>query len=187
MRLAPLAFVSLSMIAAAACGSDPVSVSDPVGINLKAKSGDVSGAVISEEKDITTEVANPYGAFITDAHTKLGADPKTITIESLGLLLGGTSTGVTTLDQVFTGRVDVLFIMNDTNTSVPAAHYDSVTGAGPVPASIDFDSTTLGPADYTKLVGGSFKVVLRGTAATGFSSKGAEADLQLTFTFGAFE
>ena len=42
-------------------------------------------------------------------------------------------------------------------------------------------------ADYEKLVAGSFKVVIRGTAATAFAAKGAEANLQLTFTFAAFE
>jgi hypothetical protein len=34
---------------------------------------------------------------------------------------------------------------------------------------------------------GSFKVVIRGPAALTFGNGGAEANLQLTFTFAAFE
>jgi hypothetical protein len=41
--------------------------------------------------------------------------------------------------------------------------------------------------DWAKFIGGSFKVIIRGTAAADFASKGAKADLQLAFTFAAFE
>jgi hypothetical protein len=37
------------------------------------------------------------------------------------------------------------------------------------------------------MLGGSFKVVLSAPAATDFASKGAEASLQVTFTFSAYE
>src|SRR5256885_7155216 len=104
MRMTSLFFLAVSL---AACGSDPVSFSAPVGINLKAKSSDVSGTSLTENKEINTESGNPYGAFVTDARAKLGGkDPSVIELSGLTLLLGGTSTGVTTLDQVFTGDVD---------------------------------------------------------------------------------
>ena len=45
----------------------------------------------------------------------------------------------------------------------------------------------VGDTNVPKLLGGSFKVVLNAPAATDFSTKGAEAELQLTFTFSAFE
>lgn len=61
--------VVFALFGVAACSDDPVSYSAPVGINLKAKSGDVSGTAISEAKSITTETANPYGAFVGDATT----------------------------------------------------------------------------------------------------------------------
>ena len=56
----------LALCALAACGSDPVSFSEPVGIELKAKSGDVTNAAMTEQKDITTESGNPYGKFTSD-------------------------------------------------------------------------------------------------------------------------
>jgi hypothetical protein len=43
------------------------------------------------------------------------------------------------------------------------------------------------PQDWSKFLAGSFKVVARGSAADGFTTKGAEANLQLTFTFSALE
>jgi hypothetical protein len=39
----------------------------------------------------------------------------------------------------------------------------------------------------SKLLGGSFKVVIRGPAAATFEAAGADADLQLTLTFAAYE
>lgn len=68
----------LVLVVLAACGDDPVSFSAPVGINLKAKSGDVSNNVVSDEKGITTESSNPYGAFVTDARAQIGRDPGSI-------------------------------------------------------------------------------------------------------------
>jgi hypothetical protein len=171
----------------AACGS-PVSFSAPVGINLKAKSGDVVTGAITESKDITTESGNPYGAFINDAMMKLnGKNPSTIEVNSLTLTLGGQSTGVTKLEDVFTGDVDVAFITNDTNITYDVGHIMNPAGVGPVDMNVGFDYSMVSAADQAKFLTGSFKVVLRGTAAAGFSTKGAEADLLATFTFDALE
>jgi hypothetical protein len=79
---------TLLLVVAAACGSDPVNYSSPVGIELKAKSGDVSGTAISEQKDITTETGNPYSAFVNDATRMIGRDPARIEIDELTLTLG---------------------------------------------------------------------------------------------------
>lgn len=183
---------SLGMLAAFLMGcseSDkPVSHSAPVGINLKAKSGDAKNGAIYDEKGITTESGNPYGAFIKDAKTKLeGVDPTRIEVSSLTLLLGGNSKGVTTLDQVFAGKVETLFEVADTKNSYPVGEVTAPTGSGPVALSADFDSTELSPTDRDKLIAGGFNVVLRGTTASGFDkSADAEADLQLTFTFNAY-
>lgn len=182
--------LAFSVLALAACGgSDPVSYSAPVGINLKAKSGDVSPTnnVLSDDKGITTESGNPYGAFVAGAQTKIGAPPSRIEIDKLTLTLGAQSSGVTDLNQVYTGDVDVAFITNDTNNTYDAGHVMNPTGVGPVDVDVSFDSGAVSDADYAKLLGGSFKVVLRGPAAATFAGKGAEADLQLTFTFAAFQ
>jgi hypothetical protein len=171
----------------AACGADPVSFSEPVGINVKVKSGEVANAAISDEKAITTESGNPYGAFVNDAHAKLGKDPARVEVDNLTLILGAQSTGVTTLDEVYTGDVDIAFITNDTNNTYDVGHVMNPMGVGPVAVDINFESSAVSAADYTKMLNGSFSVVIRGPAAAMFATKGAEADLQLTFTFAAFE
>jgi hypothetical protein len=171
----------------AACGSDPVGYSAPVGIELKAKSGDTANASITEQKDITTESGNPYGAFTNDAMTKLGGKaPSSIGVDQLTLTLGGQSTGVNALEQVVTGDVDVAFVVNNSNNTYDAGHVTSPTGVGPDDLSTTFDWAKLSAADRTEMLGGSFKVVLRAPAAANFATKSAEASLQVTFTFAAF-
>ena len=185
-----LATPAVLLLAFGACSDDPVKYSEPVGINLKAKSSDTTNNTVSNDKGINTESGNPYGAFITAAKNRLdGKEPGRIEIDEVKLFLGGTSTNVTKLGEVFDGNVEVLFVINDSNNSYPAAAgpVPASTGAGPVDLDPSFDSDSLPDFDYTKLLGGGFKVVLRGPAAAGFQSKGAEADLQVTFTFTAFE
>jgi hypothetical protein len=172
---------------ATACADDPVSYSDTVGINLKAESDKVNNNALADEKNINTESGNPYGAFVGDARNKLGHDPARIEIDKLTLLLGGSSTGVTTLAQVYTGDVDVLFVLDDSNNSYPVGRVTNPVGPGPVDVAVSWESDTVSDVDYAKVLSGGFKVVIRGTAATDFPTKGAKADLQLTFTFAAFE
>jgi len=166
-----------------------VSYSAPVGINLKAKSSDSTNGVVSEEKGINTESGNPYGAFVSDAQRKLGRSPGQIDVDRVELFLGAASTKVTTLGEAFTGNVEVVFQMNDTNNSYPVATgaIAASTASGPVGFDASFDAASLPALDYDKLLNGSFKVIARGPAATDFTTKGAEADLQVTFTFAAYE
>jgi hypothetical protein len=179
---------AVSLLLLSACGPAPVSVSSPVGIELKAKSGDVSGSTVSELKEINTESGNPYGAFIASARSKLGGkDPSKLTLDQLTLTLGGQSTGVATLDQVVTGDVDVAFVVDSSNNTYDAGHLQSPTGAGPVAATVTFDWAAVSTADRAAMLGGSFKVALRGPSAASFSGKGAEAQLEVSFTFDAFE
>jgi hypothetical protein len=182
MKIVALAFVSM-----AACGADPVSYSAPVGINLTVKSGDVMNNAISDDKGITTESGNPYGTFVNDAQAKLGRDPSRIEIDKVTLTLGAQSTGVTTLGEVYTGDVDVAMITNDTNNTYDVGHVTSPTGVGPASIDVVFQSAEVPAADFAKMLTGSFKVVIRGPAATTFNSKGAQANLQVTFTFAAFQ
>jgi len=181
---------ALALVLVAGCSDDPVKYSQPVGINLKAKSSDTMNNTVSNDKGITTESSNPYGAFVNAAKAKLGGkDPSSIEIDHVELLLGGQSTNVTRLGEVFDGNVDVVFVINDSNNTYPAASgpVPASSTAGPVELDASFDSSTLPDFDYIKLLGGGFKVLLRGPAAAGFTTKGAEADLQVTFTFAAFE
>ncbi|MBA3499812.1 MAG: hypothetical protein M4D80_39185 [Myxococcota bacterium] len=179
--------MALCSLAVAACGGDdPVSHSSPVGINLKAESGAVNGTTLSDEKGITTESGNPFGAFVTAATNKLGREPGRIEIDKLVLTLGAQSTGVTALEQVYIGRTEVLFIMGDTNNTYVVGGVTDPKATS-VDVDVAFESQDVAEQDWQKFLGGGFKVVIRGTAATGFASKGAKADLQLSFTFAAFE
>ncbi|MDQ3369818.1 MAG: hypothetical protein M3680_30740 [Myxococcota bacterium] len=180
-----LCVLSLSLVAA--CGDDPVSYSAPVGINLKAESGAVNGTALTDEKGITTESGNPYGAFVGSARSELGADPGRIELADLTLTLGAGSDGVTALEQIYAGPVDVLFIMGDSDNTYPAARITNPTGTGPVAVGVTFESNDISDVDFAKFLGGGFKVVIRGNAASDFATKGAKADLQLMFTFAAFE
>ena len=179
--------VALAVLVLAACGDDPISFSAPVGINIKAKSGDVANTAISQDKAITTETGNPYGAFVSDATAKLGQEPGRIEVDRATLQLGALSTNVTKLEEVFVGVVDVAFIMNDTDNTYEVGTVNNPSGVGAVDVVIGLDGGDMAPQDFTKYLGGSFKVVARGTAAPGFDAKGAEASLQLTFTFAAFQ
>lgn len=181
--------VALPLAFAAACTDDPVSYSAPVGITLQVRSNDVAtDGTMTLDKMITTESGNPYGKFIGDAQTKLGHDPSLIELDSVSLTLDTTkSTNVASLDQVMTGDSFASFVINDTDTVLAAAKFTNPTGIGPFAGSSTFDMTTLAEADIDKLVGGSFKVALDAPAAAGFEALGADAVLQLTFTFSAFE
>jgi hypothetical protein len=171
----------------AACGADPVTVSQPVGINLKAKSGDVINTAISQDKNINTESGNPYGAFIAESERQLGAlEPQQIDVATLTLVLGGTSTNVASLAEVFAGDVDIAFVIDDSNNTYDVGHVIDPSGVS-AEVEVNFDSRTIAAQDSAKFIGGGFKVAIRGSAAAGFSGKGAEADLQLTFGFAAFE
>jgi hypothetical protein len=178
----------LPLVLLAACGDDPVNYSAPVGIELKAKSGDVANNAVNEEKGITTESGNPYGAFITDAKAKLGHDPSAIELDKVTLTLNiAKSTNVSAIEQAITGNTTVQFVMNDTNDPFTAAHFASPTGVGPVDGTVDFDWSQVGGDNVAKMMAGSFKVAMAAMPATDFATKGAEASLTVTFTFTAFE
>lgn len=179
---------SLSLIAVAACTNDPVGYSSPVGIELKAKSGDATDSIITERKDITTESGNPYGAFTNAATAQLGGKaPSRIELDKLTLTLGAQSTNVTALEQVVTGDVDIAFLINNSNNTYDAGHVMNPTGVGPVTMNATFDWDSLTAADQTAMLNGSFKIVLRAPTAAGFAAANADVELQPTFTFTAFE
>jgi hypothetical protein len=147
LRLSIPAVASLALVA---CADDPVSYSEPVTINLKAKSSDVVNNAIDDDKGITTESSNPYGAFVTNARSELGGrDPSSIELESTTLTLGAGSSGVLGLGEVFTGNVEVNFTMNDTDNTYPAAWgaIAAADGSGPITLTSGFATDDLSAAD----------------------------------------
>jgi len=170
----------------AGCGGHNM-YSAPVGVNLHAQSGDVSSGTITQDKLITNQSGNPYSAFLANARTKFGRDPSDVGVGGLTLFLGAGSTGVTRLEQVFTGQVDVLFLVPASGNSFSVGHVVNPTGTGPTNLNVDFDSTKVLGSDHLALMNGAFRVVIRGSAAGGFASQNADADLQNTFNFNAFQ
>ncbi|MCY1022367.1 hypothetical protein [Pyxidicoccus sp. MSG2] len=185
-RILPL--VLCAALSLMGCGDDAVSFSAPVGINLKAKSSDTVGGTVTAQKGISTESGNPFKVFVDDARQELdGKSPSRVELTTLTLTLGAGSVGVSSLAEVFTGRVEILFRVDESNNTYVAGHVENPTGTGPVSFLVDFDSTEMAPDDYTRFLEGKFNVVLRGPAASTFMSKGAEVDFQATFSFTAFE
>jgi hypothetical protein len=170
---------------AAGCGGHNL-YSSPVGVNLHAQSGDVSSGTITQDKMIISQSGNPYATFLAAARAKFGKDPSDVGVGGLTLVLGAGSTGVTLLEQVFTGQVDVLFWMQPgSGNSFSVGHVVNPTGIGPVNLNVDFNSSNVTGLDHAALMSGNFRVVIRGSAAGGFALGNANADLQNTFTFNA--
>lgn len=181
-------FLAVAALAAAGCGDDPVSYSDPVGMSLSVASGDVDNGTLFDEKNINTESGNPYGAFSSAAQDAIGGTPSSIEVEAATLAIED-STGVAALEEIFAGDVDVAFVMNGSDEAYPVAVRTVAAGdeAGPVDLHVHFDSDAITDADYADLVAGSFKVTLSGDAAAGFADASADADLSLLLTFTAYE
>ncbi len=91
------------------------------------------------------------------------------------------------LDEVVSGDVDVAILVNNSNNTYDAGHVMNPTGVGPVSLDPTFDWAMVASTDVAAILNGSFKVALRAPAAVGFAAKGANASLQLTFTFVAFQ
>jgi hypothetical protein len=191
LRLLAPTLATFTVATLAACGGDdPLEYSEPVTINLKVKSSDVVNNALEDDKGITTESGNPYGAFVANARRELGGvDPSRVALDTTTLTLGASSTGVLELGEVFTGNVEVNFTTNDTDNTYPAAWraFAAADGSGPIELTSGFSTDTLSSADFTKILGGSFKVGIRGPAAAGFAAANVDADLQVTLTFTAFE
>ncbi len=194
--MSKLAFASGCMgglalaLTVAACGGDnPITYSSPVGIELKADSDKVVAGAITDSKNITTESGNPYGAFTNTAKQMLGGkDPSRVEITKATLTLDtGMSTGVTKLDDIFTGDVSISFHMTDSNNTYVVGTITNPTGLGPDDVAVTFDGGQVSATDYPKFLNGSFLVVLTGTANPMYMGKMAKASVQATFTFEAFQ
>ncbi len=183
-----LAAALVALIASACGGGAPLTYSAPVGLSLKAAANDVDAGTITIAKNINTESGNPYGAFIADAQAALGgADPARLEVSGLTVELA-TSSGTTSLGEVFDGEVAIAFELNSgTVLPVGTRTFVAADAAGPLAFAVAFDASETADADFADLLGGGFKTVLTGPAATGFDGGGADADLELTLTFAAFE
>jgi hypothetical protein len=179
-----------ALVLVAACGDDPVSVSDVVDIKLSLSSGDVAGdGTMVADKNINTESGNPYGAFVQFARDEIGGDAGRITVDGAAITVDATSSGITDLGEVFLGVTTVEFVMNGSSAIYPVATRAVVLddGPGPVEFDVDLDSDDIPDEDFADLASGSFKVAISGTAADGFEAANADADMTVSLTFSAFE
>jgi hypothetical protein len=187
VNLLPAA-LAISLSLAAGCGSDPVSVSEPIGIELKVKSSDVAtDGTVTADKNITTESGNPWGKFVGDAEAKLGGQPGRIDLDLAALSLGPASSGVAALGEIFDGEVTVQFETDSaTDYAVAAGTVDASSG-NEVELDPGFSFGDFQDAELDALLAGTFRVVLVGPTTGGFAGAGADADLELTLDFSAFE
>ncbi len=182
-------FAAAPLMLASACSDDAINYSEPVGITLQFKSGDVVAGRILIDKNINTESGNPYGAFVKTAETKIGRAPGRIDVTVVTLTVESSSKQVTQLGEIFAGDCKLGFVLNTGNVplAVAARTMTAADGAGPIALPATFDSAALDAAQYAQLVAGSFKVSMDCLTASTFAGKGATADLKATFSFGAYE
>jgi len=186
-RLLLAAFL-LTTMAGCSDDDDPVSHSEPVGIHLAISDGDVNGTTGYDEKNINTESGNPYGEFAAAAMEAIGGEPSRIVVDATTIEIAGGS-DVAELDSVFGGPIAVRFVMNgsDAEYEVATGVVEAGAGPGPFELAVDFDSDGIPGEDYGDLATGSFKVVLEGEVAEGFTALETKADFEVVFTFTAYE
>lgn len=187
----------------AGCDTSTVSYSAPVNVTFKAKSKKNQLGRLFGEKAMDAEIGDPYGAFISEARARMGRDPSVIQIERAELVLTAASKGVTRLDEVLAGDMELVFSMNETNSTyaVGAGALAASTLEGALPFGISFQSDDVPDLDYVKLLAGAFKVVAQGATAPGFdpgqieeestdstgNAGNIKIELQLAMMFSAFE
>ena len=90
---------------------------------------------------------------------------------------------------MFDGTVDVQFQMNDSDNIYPVgtALIDDELEGREAGFDILFDYADFAGDDLTRLLGGSFKVLVGGPADAGFANLSGDADLQVTLLFSAYE
>ena len=121
---------ALALAPLAACSDNPSTSRSRSASGLKAKSNDVTGTAISEQKGITTESGNPYSAFITEATGKLGGHAPAASRSTSSPDARRELQHVVALEEVMTGDVDVAFITNDTNNTYDVGHVMNPVGVG---------------------------------------------------------
>ena len=176
-RLVVLALLS-SM---AGCGDDPVAYSETISIRLSGiKNGDIANGQASEDKNINSEVGNPYAAFLKNARERLGRDPGLIEIVSATVRVHADSKNISSLDVVF---ADMELFMADSATTIPFAHRATISGSSlgfPIDDDVDYEPIA------ASMLGGDFKVGARG-ATVALPPDDFDLKLTLDLEFEAFE
>jgi hypothetical protein len=164
---------------------EPAASSDTIVIRLSGiKEDDIRDGTVEEEKNVTTEVSNPYAQFLADSRAALGADPSRIEVETVAITLGGDSRGVLGFQELFTGTVDV-FLRTDDGGTVYVGRVENPAGVGPVECEVAAGETELAPI-LPSLLAGSFRVGVRG-ATPRVATDDFDAKVEIAIRFASFE
>jgi hypothetical protein len=152
------------LFGAVSCEDDeePVAQTDTIVIQLAGiKEGDIHDGVVEKDKNVATEVGNPYGAFLQAARVALGRNPGRIAVTSVAITLGGDSRGVISFADLFVGETNV-FLRADVGGTVYVARVTAPTGVGPLDCEVIAGDAALAPI-RDALLSGNFRVGIRGT------------------------
>lgn len=181
LRLNSMKMLAASLILFTAC-TDDASFSDPVSVELAVTSNDVDRGMIIRDQPMATA----YATFVNNAQFELQAAPTAIDVTRAQLRLDQSSVNVGELPDVFAQNIEVDFLIDDSDHTVPVA-LGTISPAliGPVELDVVFDSDTLDIVDYDRLLHGNFKVIVVGRANPLFQIKSATANLEATFELAA--
>ena len=183
MRIA-LSSALLVLVAGAGCET-PAATSDTIVIRLSGiKADDIRDGVVEAEKNVATELTNPYARFLADARAALGADPTSIEVEAVSITLGGDSRGVIGFQDLFAGEANV-FIRTDDGGTVYIGRIDEPTGVGPLEAEISAGPDEFAPL-MPELLQGTFRVGVRG-ATSRLATDDFDAKVEVAVRFAAYE
>jgi hypothetical protein len=156
----------LGVVLVVGCGGgsgndlNTVGYSGPVAIRLdKFKDDEVRNGAFDVDKNLSTEMGNPYGAFQNAARAALGRAPAAILVDRVTLTLGSDTTGVTAFEQ-FMGTPMTLYLASNAAT-VNIGTVAQPMGPGPVEVTITATRDTLAPIQAALTSGGSLKVGIR--------------------------
>lgn len=183
-RTFAIVLVALSAVALPACDDDPVASTGTIVIQLSGiNEGDIRSGVVENSKNVTTETGNPYRIFLDEARTVLGRPPGRIRVTSASITIDGSSRGVASLADLFTGEVNV-FLDANVGGTVPVARTTDPAGMGPVAFRIVAGDDDLAPI-MTALLAGDFRVGVNGPTPR-LPSDDFDARLDVRIGFSAY-
>lgn len=166
------ALVLGAAVMVAGCGAsgdggsgNTVNYSGPVSINVdKFKDDEVRNEAFDNDRSVSTEQGNPYGAFLQQARAVLGRPPAAVLVDRVTLTLGADARGVTAFEQFLGGPLTVY--LASSRSTVTVGTVAQPRGSGPVEVAVTATRDTLAPLQ-PDLTQGSFKVGIRVPAAAG--------------------
>ena len=184
-----------TLIVLNACGSGSINdlpaeveVDLSMTFNVQSQSADGDGT-ITDTKSISGQSGDPWGSFISSARAEMGTDPTELEVLSVSVTVAPTSSGVSTLGDIFNGPMAVRFEMTSSRQEYRIAEgdhrqEDAATTTDLLPV---FDFSQVSIVDYRAMLNGAFDVLFVGQANDDFKDASASADLTVVITIKALE